>query len=86
MAAQKKTESAADKVARCIRAREHGRKMYARSDRLLSELVKEIGIEQAVKLNESGKTARIKDKLQPGQASAFCPAVFRRYEIEISDD
>ncbi len=70
-------------VARCARARELGRKHYGRADRMTAELVHRLAPGEEVPL-PGGKKAVVIDKLGD-KTSAFTPAVFRRYEIEIKD-
>ena len=81
----KKPETLAEKFQRCLRAREQGKKMYARSDKLLSELLMEVEPGEEVKLNESGKTARIVDNFAE-KTQVFHGSYCRRFEIEVSDN
>lgn len=81
----KRKTDLAEKVKLCIQARERGKKMYARSDAYLAEILKEIDPGAPIALNDNGKVAVIKDKLADGKTSAFCPAFFRRYELEVED-
>jgi hypothetical protein len=74
-------ESIADKILRCHRARERGKRSYAKSDELLAELLTVLKPGQVVKL-ESG-SARIVDKLPKGKFKAADVGYFRRYELKI---
>lgn len=80
----KTPESLAERVQKCIQARERGKKMYKRSDELLKTLLQEVEPGQVIPLNEQGKKAVIVDKWA-GKTQVVSIAFARRYEIEVTD-
>jgi hypothetical protein len=87
MARKSKPQAALDlpaKVKAYFRAKAIGKKCYARADRLLEEISRELPPGGSVLLNESGKKAVLKDPFA-GKFVAFRPLGFRRYELEIEE-
>lgn len=76
---------ALEKIQALIRARELGRRHYAKSDRLLEELIKliPVGAEFAIPL-PGGKRAFIKDNFA-GSNKCFRSHGVSRYELEVKD-
>ncbi len=71
-----------EKVRRYFRARAIGKKCYARADRLLEEIAREVRPGTEIPLNESGKKAVLVD-LYDGKLVVFRAHGIRRYDLEI---
>jgi hypothetical protein len=78
-------ENLAEKVRQFFRSRAIGKKCYARSDRLLAEIAKELQPGEAVMLNDRGKKAVLVDPFAT-KFVAFRPLGFRRYDLEIVEE
>jgi hypothetical protein len=74
-------EGIAEKMLRCHRARERGKRAYAKADDLLEQLLQEIKPGKVVKL-ESG-SAQIVDKLAGGKIKSVDVGYWRRYELKV---
>ncbi len=83
MARRRKTDDLAEKVKKAIRERELGRAHYSRADAIMNEIAHEVEPGQPIPL-AGGKVAELVDRIA-GKAVAFCPAVFRRYDLEIRE-
>lgn len=77
-----KKSDLADLVRSCLRARESGKRAYARADRLLDELASSVEIGEPIVLNESGKKAILKDQFAD-KSIVWKPCGVRRFELEI---
>ena len=72
----------ADKVAKCLRAKEAGKRAYARSDRMLEEIAKEVAPGAEIPLNDVGRKAILKDRFADKNI-VWTPCGARRWELEI---
>lgn len=74
----------ARKMRRYLAAKDEGKKGYAEADRLLDELAKEIGLNKAVKLDDSGRTGMLIDQFAERNV-VFKPAGVRRFDLKIQE-
>lgn len=77
----RKTDSLADKVSRCLRSKELGKKHYARADALMAEIAKEIDPGTPIKL--SGKIVTLVDRFADREI-VWTPCAARPYELKVT--
>jgi len=71
-----------EKIRKCLRAKESGKRGYARADRLLDEISKELVPGEPVLLTESGKKAVLVDQFED-KPIVWKPCGVRRFELKI---
>lgn len=76
-----KQKTAAEKVTALLRAKELGRRQYAKADRLLEELLKVLTVGEEIEL-QGGKRATLKDNYA-GTNKVFRAHGISRYEVEV---
>lgn len=72
----------AQKVLRCIAAREKGGRHYKRADRALDEIAAAVKPGEEIPLNEAGRKAVLVD-LYADKNVVFKPCGVRRYELKV---
>lgn len=72
----------ADKVKRYTRAREAGKRSYARADRILDEIAKELKPGEEITLNAAGRKVVLVDNFAE-KNTAFKSAYIHRYELKL---
>ncbi len=72
----------AEKVRQYLRAHDAGKRNYAKADRLLAELAKEVGPGVEIVLSDTGKKAILKDRFKDKDL-VFQPCGARRWELEV---
>jgi hypothetical protein len=78
-----KTKTPAELVTDHLRARELGRRHYAKSDRLLNEIRKLVPVGEEIEIS-GGKKAMIKDNFA-SQDKVFRSHGIARYELDVKD-
>jgi len=81
MTKKAKTDPAAKALA-YLRAKESGKRAYARADRLLTELAAEVKPGSEIALNDSGRKAILKDRFEDKNI-VWTPCAARRLELEV---
>jgi hypothetical protein len=77
-----KKNDLASKALKCIKAKESGKRAYARADRLLAEIAKAIKPGEEIVLNDAGRKAVLKDRFD-GKDIVWTPCAARRWELEV---
>lgn len=75
-------EPPAEKVRRYLRAHDAGKRNYAKADRLLGELAKEVGPGVEITLDGTGKKAVLVDRFKDKDL-VFQPCGARRWELKV---
>jgi hypothetical protein len=81
---KKQTEPLAARVTKCLRARELGRRQYAKADRLLDSVAAEMKPGDEVEIGAGGKKAILVDEFAE-KTVVFRPSGFRRYSLKVVD-
>lgn len=81
----KKKNDLASKALACIKAKEAGKRSYARADRLLAEIAKATEPGKEIVLNEAGHKAILHDKFAESgdKGIVWTPCGARRWELEV---